>query len=120
MEVAVTQYFQDIFTSVSSNSLQQVIQHVERVVSPEMNNILLKYFYDDKVKTALFQMHPTKALGPDNMNPLFFQHYWHIVRSDVSRAIIDCLNLGTVLSSISLSHITLIPKKKKPNYMPQF
>ena len=71
MEVAVTQYFQDIFTSVSSNSLQQVIQHVERVVSPEMNNILLKYFYDDKVKTALFQMHPTKALGPDSMNPLF-------------------------------------------------
>ncbi|XP_075654705.1 uncharacterized protein LOC142624853 [Castanea sativa] len=77
LEALAIQYFQGIFTSVSSSSFQQVIQHMDRVVTPEMNSDLLEEFSDDEVKTALFQMHPTKAL-PDGMNPLF-RHYWHIV-----------------------------------------
>ena len=85
-----------------------------------MNISLLEEFTDDEVKTALFQMHPTKAPGPDGMNPLFFQYYWHIVGSDVSRAVIDYLNSRTMLSSTNLTHITLVPKRKNPNSMSHF
>lgn len=93
---------------------------MDRVITNKMNNFLLEDFLDDEVKTTLFQMHPTKAPGLDSMNPLFFQHYWHIVGSDVSRAVIDCLNSMTMLSNINLSHITLVPKRKNPDSMSHF
>lgn len=81
---------------------------------------LLEEFTNDEVKTTLFQMHTTKAPSPDGMNPLFFQHYWHIVGSDVSRAVIDCLNSRTMLRSTNLTHITLVPKRKNPDSMSHF
>ena len=81
-----------MFTNVLTNSFQQVIHHVREVVTPDMNNMLLVEFSHEEVKIALFQMHPTKALGPDSMNPLFFQKYWHIVGIDVSNVVLDYIN----------------------------
>ncbi|XP_023898182.1 uncharacterized protein LOC112010074 [Quercus suber] len=65
LEFAASQYFQEIFSSASSNSFHQVIQHMDRVVTPYMNSILLEEFIEDEVRTTIFQMHPTKAPGPD-------------------------------------------------------
>ena len=61
-----------MFTNASTSSVQHVINHVCEVVTSDMNDTLLVEFTHDEVKRALFQMHPTKALGPDGMNPLFF------------------------------------------------
>ena len=109
-----------MFTSASTNSFQQVIQHVREVVIPDMNNMLLAEFSHEEVKITLFQMHPTKAPRHDGMNPLFFQKYWHIVGIDVSNAVLDCINSKKFLQSINFSHITLIPKRKNPELMSQF
>ena len=85
-----------------------------------MNNMLLEEFTQEEVKKALFQMNPTKAPGPDGMNPLFFQKYWHIVGTDVSDAVLDYINSGKFLQSINFTHITLIPKKKNLELMSYF
>lgn len=109
-----------MFTSASTSSVQHVINHVHVVVTPDMNDMLLVEFTYDEVKRALFQMHPTKASGPDGMNPLFFQKYWHIVGTDVSNAVLDYINFGNILHGINFSHITLIPKRKNPESMSHF
>ena len=62
MERVAGAYFQSMFTSASTSSFQQVINHVCEVVTPDMNGTLLAEFTHDEVKRALFQMHPTKAL----------------------------------------------------------
>ena len=82
-----------------------------------MNNMLLEEFTQEEVKKALFQMNPTKTPGPDGMNPLFFQKYWHIVGTDV---VLDYINSRKFLQSINFIHITLIPKKKNPDLMSNF
>ena len=64
LERVASEYFQAMFTSASTDSVQQVISHVCEVVSPEMNDMLLAEFSHDEVKRALFQMHPTKAPCP--------------------------------------------------------
>ena len=46
----------------------------------------------EEVKATLFQMGPTKASGPDGINTLFYQKFWHIIGNDVSFAVLDFLN----------------------------
>ena len=91
-------------------------------VTADMVETLSREFSAEEIKAALFQMGPTKALGPDGMNALFYQKFWHIVGNDVIAAVLDFLNFGIMLPKISYSHIVLIPKIKSleriTNYRP--
>ena len=64
----------------------------------------------EEVRTTLFQMAP----GPDGMNALFYQKYWHVVGNDVIAAVLDFLNSGIMIPDINYTHIVLIPKVKSP------
>jgi hypothetical protein len=79
MEGIVHNYFHNLFTSSNPVGIPNVVSLVDRVVSDEMNHRLVKDFDAEEVRRALFQIHPTKALGPDGMSAIFFQHFWHIV-----------------------------------------
>ena len=65
-------------------------------------------------------MGPTKAPGPDGMNALFYQKFWHIVGNDVTTAVLDYLNNGNMMPDINYTHIVLIPKIKSPEKMTNF
>ena len=54
LERIVVDYFQEMFTSVSTRSYSQVIHYVHEVITPEMNNMLLEEFTQDEVKKVLF------------------------------------------------------------------
>ncbi len=54
------------------------------------------------------------------MIALFFQKYWHIVGVDVTFAIFDFLNSGSMLGSINFTNIALIRKVKNPESMAKF
>ncbi|VVA31228.1 PREDICTED: reverse mRNAase [Prunus dulcis] len=114
----VVDYFQDLFTSQGRGSTQEVLNSIEPRVSVSMNYTLNADFTYEEVKTALFQMHPTKAPGPNGMPPLFFQKFWHIVRNDVSRAVKNFLHSSWILQKINYTHVTLIPKVKNPRELP--
>ena len=68
-------YFKDLFAETPAVNIEGVVQAVERRVTPQMNDRLTQRYSPDEVRTALFQMHPSKALGPDGMSPFFFQKY---------------------------------------------
>ena len=59
-------------------------------------------------------MHPMKALGPDGMPPLFYQHFWPTVKSIVIQTVLDFLNNGVAPPKFHETHIVLIPKIKNP------
>lgn len=59
-------------------------------------------------------MHPTKASGPDDMAPIFFQKVWSIIGEDIISAALNALNLGMFLDALNHTFISLISKKKNP------
>ncbi len=113
-------YFTALFVSSQPSAMEEVVQQMDSVVTLDMNEDLLRPFSQDEVKHAFFQMHPSKAPGPDGMIALFFQKFWHIMGDDVSTAIFNFLNSGNMLGSINFTHIVLIPKVKAPEYITQF
>ena len=82
-----------------------------------MQHILSSDVTVDEIKIAVFQMGPTKALGLDSMNALFYQKFWHIVGDHV---VLDCLQFGVMGPDINHTNIVLIPKIKSPEKMSDF
>ena len=110
---AAEKYFQDLFTTTNPSNMDNVLNVVDRVVTPDMNHMLLQPYTPDEVRCALFQMHPSKSPGPDGMSPFFFQKYWNIVSPDVIETVLLLLHSGHCLRKMKFTHIVLIPKKKK-------
>ena len=71
------EYFQDLFTSSQpeDEEIGPVLEAVDQRGTDDMNNTLMEPYIGDEVRRALFQMHPSKALGLDGMSPLFFQKF---------------------------------------------
>ena len=109
----VEEYYKELFTASNSLDMEEVINSVDNVVTEDMAQDLLCPYIADELKTALFQMHPSKAPGPDGMSHIFFQKFWHIVGHDVTTAILSVLHLGRYLRKMNYTHIVLIQKKKK-------
>ena len=87
-----------------------------------MNNMLTRDFKGAEVKAALNQMYLLKAPSPDDMLPVFFQHFWATVGNEVVKTVLDFLNLGISPPHFHDTYIVLIPKNNEPhgitNYCP--
>ena len=79
-----------------------------------MNEWLVRPFVESKVKGALKQMYPLKALGPDGMPHFFFQHFWSTSSMVVTKTVLDFFNFGISPPNFNDTHITLIPNIKEP------
>uniref|UniRef100_A0A2N9FDP4 Reverse transcriptase domain-containing protein n=1 Tax=Fagus sylvatica TaxID=28930 RepID=A0A2N9FDP4_FAGSY len=88
----VVQYFEDIFSASTGLEVENTVRCIPSVVMPDMNRQLLSQFTAVEVQQATFQMHPSKAPGPD----------------------------GYMLRKINHSHIVLIPKKKNPQLVSDY
>ena len=82
-------YFNTLFHAGSGDQMEECLDAVPSRVTEDMLMILSNEFTAEEVKVALFQMGPTKAPGPNSMNALFYQKFWHIVGDDVVFAVLD-------------------------------
>ena len=116
------EYFQDLFTSSQpeDEEIGLVLEVVDQQVTDDINSTLMEPYTGDEVRRALFQMHPSKAPGPDGMSPFFFQKFWSIVRHDVTSAILSALNSGRFLHKMNYTHIALVPQKNDPQSLGDF
>ena len=80
----VTDFYKNLYTSEGVADMDQVLSKVPVKVTPHMNDMLLAPYTNEEVKTALFQMFPTKAPGPDGFPAHFYQRHWDICGDEVS------------------------------------
>jgi hypothetical protein len=61
MAAVITNYFQNLFTSHAGNRSQELLSHVTPRVMEEMNDCLLKDFFEAEVRSALDGIGDLKA-----------------------------------------------------------
>ncbi|XP_074266574.1 uncharacterized protein LOC141589850 [Silene latifolia] len=93
---------------------------MEGRVNDEMNRVLRQPYREEEVLEALNQMHPLKAPGPDGMNCLFYQTYWHIVGPVVTSTVLGILDGAPMPDEVNHTHIVLIREKKAPDKVCDF
>ena len=116
----VIDYYSSLFTSLGPVGIEEIVQFTKLVVTVEMNSNLIGSFSRDEVEFALKQMAPLKAPGPEGKPLIFFQKFWNTIGDDVVKAILSCLNSGTILLGLNHTFISLIPKVKSPEYVTKF
>ena len=100
--------------------MEECLNAVPHKITIEMYQLLTSDYNADEIRAVLFQMGPTKAPGPDGMNALFYQKFWHIVGDNVIAAVLDFLNSSYMVPEINYTHIVLISKVKSPEKMADF
>ena len=120
MATIAEEYYRELFTSNNPMHMDEVLDSVDRVVTNGMNESLVQPYTEEELRTALFQMHPSKAPGPDGMSSFFFQKYWHIVGHDVTSAMLSSLHSGRCLRKMNFTHIVLVPKVNDPQQITEF
>ncbi|BFG37836.1 hypothetical protein CerSpe_241100 [Prunus speciosa] len=117
IEKTVLDYFTQLFSSAQGEGMGEILDGLECRVSPEMNHSLMQPFCSDEIKHALFQMHPSKAPGPDGMSPFFYQKYWAIFGDDVVRAVTEYFRCPGAVSKNNSTFVALIPKVREVRNM---
>lgn len=94
VEAEFCEYFQEIFTTSSPSEAQMDTALVGLLpkVTEDMKNLLNQPFTVDEISSALNQMCPTKAPGPDGLHAVFFQKHWQAVGCGVIETCLNILN----------------------------
>lgn len=85
-----------------------------------MNIAFTRRFSPTEIKSALFDIDPTKAPGAYGMTAGFYQQYWNVVGSDVVNAVQSFFQNDHILKSLNHTKIVLIPKVKTLTQVSQF
>ena len=117
---AMVDYFKQIFTSTMPSSFDQILQGIDKKVTPTMNADLTREFTADEIEFALKQIKPLTSPSPDGMSPIFFKSCWNFIGHDVIDASLAILNSGNMPASLNHTYISLIPKIKSPEKATDF
>uniref|UniRef100_A0A803NSN9 Reverse transcriptase domain-containing protein n=1 Tax=Cannabis sativa TaxID=3483 RepID=A0A803NSN9_CANSA len=112
----VVNYFVELF-SASDTEGMEVIDSIDQVVPNLANMEFAKPVTEEEMRVAVFQMHPDKSPGPDEMTPAFYQRCWNIVKHDLVMVVQRFFSTGVFDENCSEASVVLIPKKKGPETM---
>jgi hypothetical protein len=120
LEAMTTEFYQRLFTAQDNTRPEELLRHVLRKVSDEMNDFLCDPFTAEEVGKSLFSMKPNKSPGPDGFTAGFYQKHWSMVKDDMCHAVLAFLNGGDMPEIVNSTVLVLIPKVKNPEELTQF
>ena len=120
MESMATSFYENLYASENTVGIEEVLSRIPVKVDGQMNSKLNAPYSKEEVKTALFQMFPTKAPGPDGFPAHFFQRHWDLCGDEVTDIVLCVLSGVDSPEEINKTFIVLIPKIASPKNLGQF
>jgi exonuclease III len=120
---ALNSFYQDLLTETNTNreeAIQKVTRHIPKLINSEQNIALIRPITQSEVDSAVKDMPPGKAPGPDGFTTDFFHYCWDMIKEDVWLAVEESRTSGQVLSTLNATFITLIPKEERATHPKQF
>ena len=74
--------------------MDDLISLVPARVTEQMNEYIDRPYTAQEVKTALFQVEPSKAPGVDGFTAGFFQRHWSLLKEDIIPTVLGFLHGG--------------------------
>ncbi|KAK2445365.1 hypothetical protein QL285_016305 [Trifolium repens] len=104
-------YYKNLFcTNVVLQEPMLAEEVIPTLVTTEVNSIMTMLPSREEIKAAVFALNKDSAPGPDGFGAYFFQHYWEIVKVDVTNAVLEFFSTGWIVPGYNSNIITLIPK----------
>ena len=117
MKPLILNCFSHLFSFEIHQTDQGLLGKINPEVTQDMNDMVNAPYSQKEVKTALFQMFPTKAPGPDGFLAHFFQHHQDICGDDVTKEVLKIMEGSESAESINETLFVLIPKVKNPTLL---
>lgn len=120
LERMITDFYWKLYKSEGVTNMNIVLDAIPVRVTEEMNLMLTAEYTKEEVKTALFQMAPSKAPGPDGFPVQFFQKHWAVCGYEVTDIVNKIVEGKESPASINNTFLVLISKVKSPVLLSQF
>ena len=111
----VVNHFRSVLGSNMQESTTDAYHMGGLAWSFEHLDILNTKITHQEIKSAMFSIDDSKALGPNGFSSLFFKRAWNIVGSEVCDAVAGFFSYGCMLCEINCTIISLVPKVPNPS-----
>ncbi|CAH9059413.1 unnamed protein product [Cuscuta epithymum] len=111
---AASDFYSKLYSVSPSTVSHDILHFIPSLVTDEDNHKLMELPQEEEVKKAVWNLNPKGAPGPDGFNGKFFKKCWHIVGSDLLKAVQEFFLGISIPKALSSSLIVLIPKVPNP------
>lgn len=111
IQVLVQDFFQQLYMVRHIIDNETVVSLIPRLVTYEINVVLLPPLLNDEVQKVVFNLGGTKASGPNDFLDLFYQSNQDVLGFDLCNTVYSFYSWGYLLKEeLSRIYIVLIPK----------
>lgn len=106
-------YFGQLYASTQV-IIEDVLECITKRITSNQNSILTRAIDGEEAKQAVFNMHPDKSLGPNSLNPGFYQAYWDVLGGDIVDMCNQFLLTCQLQQGLNDTNLVIIPKTSNP------
>eukprot|EP00253_Pinus_taeda_P029738 PITA_29738 len=118
---AATKHYRDLLTEVKgAEDYSDLLQHLPKGVTKEMNDNLSKQIEEEEIKGAIWSLHPDKAPEPDGFPICFYREFWTLIKKDLTKMIRWVQRKGKLGGYTNSTFLSLIPKENWPSSFSRF
>lgn len=118
LKCMIVDYFRKLYEATESLSTLSTSTTFPSLSSYDLLR-LEGIFSDIAIKDVVFSIGPLKALGPDGLQPIFFQSQWDIIGSSVCDLVRKVYLNPDMVCNLNETLVVLIPKVQYPETLNQ-
>ncbi|CAN1269326.1 LINE-1 retrotransposable element ORF2 protein [Linum perenne] len=116
----ITGFYKHLFREERRVTDFSDLQSFPKLITEGLRTQLDRQVSEHEIKTAVFQLGPTKSPGPDGYPGCFFQTHWELIKGNMVAEIQSFFQNSKFPAEWNKTNLSLIPKVRVPERITQF